>query len=336
MSQVGIALLGLGRAGSFHLASLHSLPEARLVALYDPDAAKAERVAGETGCLRARDAKQAIRAAGVDAVVIATPTLTHHELVVAALEAGRPVLSEKPLGVKPDEIDQCFERAREQRVPLLVAFQRRFDPSFAAVIESAHAGAVGELQFIRSVSRDNPVPSIDYIKTSCGIFHDCAVHDIDMVCQVAGAAPEEIFAFASSFIPEIGAVGDVDNVAITLRFPGGLLATIDVNRKSAYGYDQRLEVFGSGGMLQVDNRPLTTATRATDAGIARPTIDPSFPTRYRDAYRAELACFLECVRGEREVPITHAEVRRSHAVADAAERSWRAGQPVILTSPGSR
>ncbi len=328
MSEIGIALLGLGRAGSFHLASLRSLPGARLRQVYDPDAAKAERVARETGCHRARDAKQAVTAAGVDAVVIATPTLTHHGLVLAALEAGRPVLSEKPLGVRPEEIDQCFERAREEGVPLLVAFQRRFDPSFAAVLEAAHAGEMGQLQFIRSVSRDNPVPGIDYIRTSCGIFHDCAVHDLDMVCQIAEAAPEEVFAFASSFIPEIGAVGDVDNVAIALRFPGGLLATIDVNRKSAYGYDQRLEVFGSGGMLQVENRPRTLAVRASEAGIARPPADHSFPTRYRDAYRAELECFLDCVRGKRAVPITHEQVRRSHAVAEAAERSFREGRPL--------
>jgi myo-inositol 2-dehydrogenase/D-chiro-inositol 1-dehydrogenase len=328
MSEVGVALLGLGRAGSFHLESLRSLPQARLLQVYDPDQAKAERVAREMGCRQARDAEQAIRAAGVAAVVVATPTLTHHGLVLAALDAGRPVLSEKPLGVTPEEIDQCFARAGEQGVPLLVAFQRRFDPSFAAVLEAAHAGQAGELQFIRSVSRDNPVPSIDYIRTSCGIFHDCAVHDIDMVCQLAGAAPEQVFAFASSFIPEIDAVGDVDNVAIVLRFPGGLLASIDVNRKSAYGYDQRLEVFGRGGMLQVENRPQTLTVSAAEAGIARPPVDPSFPTRYRDAYRAEFACFLDCVRGTRQVPITHEQVRRSHAVADAAERSFREGRPV--------
>ncbi len=297
----------------------------RLRQVYDPDEPRARRVAREMGCHGAREAEEAISAADVDAVLIATPTLTHHGLVLAALDAGRPVLSEKPLGVKPAEIDQCFERARKRDVPLLVAFQRRFDPSFVAVLEVAHAG---ELQFIRSVSRDNPVPSIDYIRTSCGIFHDCAVHDINIVYQIAQAAPEEVFAFASSFIPEIDAVRDVDNVAISLRFPGGLLATIDVNRKSAYGYDQRLEVFGSAGMLQVENRPRTHTVRCAEAGIAHPTVNPSFPTRYRDAYRAEFECFLDCVRGTHPVPITHEHVRRSHAVADAAERSFREGRPV--------
>ncbi len=330
MAAVGIALLGLGRAGAFHLENIRSLPAARLCQVYDVDRERAERVARETGAQAAPSAEEAIRAPGVDAVVIATPTRTHYGYLVDALDAGKAVLTEKPLGVRLEEIDQGFARAADKGLPLLVAFQRRFDPSFASVIEAARAGEVGELRFIRSVSRDNPLPSIEYIRDSCGIFHDCLVHDFDLICTIAGSDPDEVFSFGSSFVPEIAALGDLDNVAVSLRFPSGLLATVDVNRKSAYGYDQRLEVFGSDGMLQAENRPKTLAVRSRAEGVLRPPVDHSFPTRYREAYRAEIACFLDCVRGEREVPITHEEVRRSHRVADAAERSYRDGCPVRI------
>jgi myo-inositol 2-dehydrogenase/D-chiro-inositol 1-dehydrogenase len=333
MSKLGIALLGLGRAGAFHLESIRSLRTARLCQVYDTDHTKAERIARETGCHSARDADEAIHAAGVDVVVIATPTQTHHAYVVEALEARKPVLSEKPLGVHLREIDHCFSIAKERGLPLLVAFQRRFDSSFASVVEAAHAGEVGDLHFVRSVSRDNPAPSIDYIRTSCGIFHDCIVHDFDLVCQIAHSTPEEVFAFGSCFNPEIGSTGDLDNVVVSLRFANGLLASVDVNRSSAYGYDQRIEVFGSLGMLQAENRPQNLVVRSTGKGIARPPVDHSFPTRYRDAYRAELECFLDCVRGDREVPITHDQVRRSYVLADSAERSYREGRPVRIGEP---
>ena len=333
-SDVRISLLGLGRAGSFHLASIRALPGVELLQVHDTDRARAERVAAEYGCGVAADAKEATVAPEVDAVVVATPTQTHFEYVAAALEAGKPVLSEKPLGTDVAQIDRCFARAGEQGVPLLVAFQRRFDPSFAAVAKAAHEGRVGPLQFIRSVSRDNPVPSLDYLRSSCGIFHDCVVHDLDLVCYVAGEAPEEVFAFGSNLVPEIREIGDLDNVIVTLRFPSGLLASIDVSRQGTHGYDQRIEVLGTGGMVQAENRAQTTAVLSTREGSTRPPIDHSFPTRYLDAYRAEFACFLECVRGEREVPITHADVRLSHRLADAAERSARGGRLVRLSEEG--
>jgi myo-inositol 2-dehydrogenase/D-chiro-inositol 1-dehydrogenase len=252
---------------------------------------------------------------------------------MAGLEAGKAVLSEKPLGLDQGEIDRCYASARERKLPLLVGFQRRFDPSFAAIVADARAGEVGELQFIRSVSRDNPVPPIEYIRTSCGIFHDCVVHDLDMVCQIARSTPEEVFCFGSSFLPEIAAIGDLDNVVLALRFDSGLLATIDVNRRSAYGYDQRVEVFGSRGMLQTENRPQTLVVRSSQRGAVRSPIDHSFPTRYRDAYRLEFECFLGCVRGEREVPITREEVRLNHLLAEAAERSFRDKAPVRIVRP---
>jgi myo-inositol 2-dehydrogenase/D-chiro-inositol 1-dehydrogenase len=332
MSQrLRLALFGLGRAGRFHLQSMRSLPDVQLRAVWDIDRQRQAEVAAEFGCMSAEQREQVLDDPHVDAVIVATPTETHFDDVVAALSAGKAVLSEKPLGVDLEQIDRCYELARSQGRPLMTAFQRRFDPSFAALVDAVHAGRIGQLQFLRSVSRDNPVPSIEYIRTSHGIFHDCIVHDLDMIVHIAREIPSHVCAFGSSFIPEIGGLGDWDNVAVNLRFPSGVIATIDVNRKSIYGYDQRIEAFGSGGMLQADNPYRNTVLHATETALARSPIEFSFPTRYREAYLRELICFAECVRDGREAPVTHEQVRWNFRLADAAERSARERRVVAVS-----
>jgi len=330
IAPIRISLLGLGRAGGFHLESIRALPDAVLVQVHDADAQRASQVAEEHGARVASGPDEATGATDVDAVVVATPTATHFAYVEAALAAGKPVLSEKPLGTSLEQIDRCFELSAAREAPLLVAFQRRFDPSFSAVAEAVRAGTLGRLQFIRSVSRDSPVPSLEYLRTSRGIFHDCVVHDFDLVCHVAGAPPEQVFAYGASLLPEIAALDDVDNVVVSLRFPSGLLASIDVSRQGPHGYDQRLEVCGTDGMLEAENRPQNTVVFSGAEGSTRAPIDYSFPTRYFDAYRAEFACFLSCVRGEASVPITHRDVRLNHRIAEAAELSAREGRPIDL------
>jgi myo-inositol 2-dehydrogenase/D-chiro-inositol 1-dehydrogenase len=330
MSEFNVSLIGLGRAGGFHLASIAALPGVRLAQVYDLDESRSKEVAEQTGCRVADDAEEAVGAKGVDAVVVSTTTHTHFELVSAALAAGKPVLSEKPLGTNLEEIDRCFGLAQEQEVPLVVAFQRRFDPSFAAAIAACRQGDLGEIRFIRSVSRDHPIPSLEYLRTSGGILHDCVVHDFDLVCQLAGEDPDTVFCFGSNFVPEIEAIGDLDHLVVSLRFPSGLLASIDISRFGAHGYDQRVEVLGERGMLQTDNWPGDTAAVTTRDGTRSAPIDYSFPTRYRDAYRLEFECFLECVRGERESPITHADVRLNHKLADAAVASYSGNRPVEI------
>lgn len=318
-TPIRISLLGLGRAGGFHMQSIGLLEHAQLVSVYDTDPAKAQSFAQAQHCVAARNPEEAITAANIDAVIVATPTDAHFELSRQAIEAGKPLLTEKPLGRSLYEIDTCFNAASAANVPLMVAFQRRFDPSFASLVAAVHRGDIGQTHFIRSVSRDNPVPTLDYLRISGGIYHDCMVHDLDMVLTLAQSQPTHLSAFAHSFIADIGALPDHDSVVGTLKFANGVTASIDINRQSAYGYDQRLEIFGDGGMLQADNHFQSTVTHATGLGFARPTIDYSFPTRYREAYRAELACFLRCVRGEESVPITHQDVRVNHLLAVGME-----------------
>ena len=321
--ETRICLLGLGRAGSFHLQSLRSMDDATIACVYDVDQAKAESIADKHGCIYAKTASDAIERDDIDAVIIATPTDMHFEFVQQSLHARKPTLTEKPLGRHLHEIDDCFNLAANNETPLFVAFQRRFDPSFEALVHAVKSGSIGQLQFVRSVSRDNPVPSPEYIRISGGIFHDCMVHDLDMVTHIVGEVPTHIAAFGSSFIDPIGKLDDYDNVVASLTFPSGIHATIDINRKSVFGYDQRIETFGDGGMLQADNHHKTSVTSASDRGFLRPPVDFSFPTRYREAYQLELESFVRCARGEEPVPITHQDVRVNHLLATGAEIAAR-------------
>jgi len=310
-----ICILGLGRAGKFHLQSLRMMDDAVVRCVFDPDGPKAHVVADRLGCVVAKSNEEAIDRDDVDAVIVATPTDYHFECVQHSLEARKATLTEKPLGRHLREIDDCFSKALEHDTPLFVAFQRRFDPAFSSLVESARDGRIGQLQFVRSVSRDNPVPSLDYIRTSGGIFHDCMVHDLDMVYHIVGEVPSHLSCFGSSFLPGVAEAGDFDNVVATLSFPSGIQATIDINRQSVFGYDQRIEAFGDGGMLQADNYHNTSLSQAVSSGFHRPPVDYSFPTRYREAYLHELECFVRCARREEAIPISHDDVRINHLLA---------------------
>lgn len=330
MSSLGIAILGLGRAGKFHLQSIRATSNVDLRYSVDSDLSLAQSVAEEHHCAAASEAAIALNDPQVKAVIIATPTSSHHSLIIQSLQAGKAVLTEKPLGTTLQEIDQCYELASTKSLPLFVAFQRRFDPSFADLARSVRNKAIGQLQFIRTVSRDNPTPSIDYIKTSCGIFHDCIVHDLDMICHISREKPVEVFAMGTNFIEAIKQVEDFDTVLVSLKFASGLLATIDVSRKSVYGYDQRVEVFGSAGMIQANNRSSLTTVSSTVTQVTEPPIDFSFPTRYREAYLKELELFRDCVLASDPLPVSHQEVRANFILAEAAEKSCRTGKPVSV------
>jgi myo-inositol 2-dehydrogenase/D-chiro-inositol 1-dehydrogenase len=333
MPRLNVALFGLGRAGEFHLRSLRASPRARLVRVVDVDADRTARVAAEWECEGTTTATPALEDPQVHAVIVATPTPTHRDLVQAALRADKAVLAEKPLGVDLAEIDACYRLAAERSLPLFLGFNRRFDPSFAELIRGVHAGAIGPVQILRTTSRDSPLPSVDYIRSSGGIFHDCIVHDLDLIRHIARENPVEVFAFGSSFLPEIRALDDLDTVIVTCRFASGALASIDISRKAVYGYDQRVEVFGPLGMLQAENRAATSTVLSGPEHTRLPPIEFSFPTRYREGYAAELEAFLDCALDGAPLPISHEDARWSFVLAQAAERSYREARPVEVKPP---
>ena len=320
---LGICLLGLGRAGEFHLQSMRMSDEFKLVCVHETNPARGQEVARRVGCDLVDSAEQAITRNDIDAVIVATPTDSHFEYVQLSLESEKPVLTEKPLGRHLHQIDELFAKSKASDTPLFVAFQRRFDPSFSSLVKKVHSGDLGTLQFVRSVSRDNPVPSTEYLQISGGIFHDCMVHDLDMIVHIVRETPTHLSSFGTSFIKDIGELEDFDNVVASLIFPSGVTATIDINRKSVYGYDQRIEAFGDAGMVHADNLHGTSVTAANTDGFHRSPIDFSFPTRYRDAYLAELRCFARCARGDEAVPISHQDVRINHLLATGLETAAR-------------
>ena len=326
-----IALLGLGRAGKFHIQSIQSIPGISLRCVVDVDESLARRLAKELECDYSTDAEGPLGQADVDAVIVASPTHEHYGQISAALKAGKAVFTEKPLGSSLEEIDSCFGLAKRSELPLFVGFNRRFDPSFSSLARGVKEGQVGGLQMLRVTSRDSPRPTMDYIKTSHGIFHDCIVHDFDMLRFITGVDPVEIYSVGSSFVEGISALGDLDNVLVALKYDGGMIASIDVNRFSSYGYDQRIEVFGSKGMLQAENRSPVSTVLSSGDGLLRPTIEHSFPTRYREAYRQELVAFGDCLREGAPVPVTHEDVRMSFILSELGEQSHREARPLRVS-----
>jgi len=332
---VNLALFGLGRAGSIHLSNILGNPRVNLRYIVEADQsrwdpAKVRWNLHTTSFIHPDDVAQVYADPELDACLIATPTFTHEGFIIGSLEGGKAVFSEKPIAEAPSGTSRCYEKAASVGKPLFCAFNRRFDPSFASVRAKVRAGEVGHVQMIKTTSRDSPLPSIEYLKISGGIFHDCAVHDIDMITWILGEYPSEVFSAANSHIPEIQAINDWDNVAITMKFPSGTLATIDLSRFACYGYDQRLEVFGPKGMLDVKNETPNKAVFSDSHGSSCVPMYYSFPSRHADGYMRELDHFLDVVQGQSEMSVTGRMTSAVSKIADACEDSAKTGQTVKL------
>ena len=328
-APIRIALIGTGRIGQVHAASVHRSEDAVLQVVCDTSPAGAEATAARYGGRVTTDPLEAIRAADVDAVVIASPTPTHVDLLEAAMGAGVAALCEKPIDLDITRVDAVRERAREAAAPIVLGFNRRFDPHFAELRRRVAAGEIGRLEHLAITSRDPEPPPAGYVTVSGGIFRDMTIHDFDT---------------ARSFVPDIVAVtavglrqfsagiaeaGDHDAAVTTLRGAGGESVVITNSRHSAYGYDQRLEAFGADGLLQVGNVSPTVVRSSTAAlGDGGEPFRRFFLERYRDAYELELAAFIATVRGEDTGSPGFEDGRAALLLADAAEVSAREGRTV--------
>lgn len=334
-SVVSLALFGLGRAGSIHLSNILANPRVQLKYIVEADRTKWEPSRARwnlqtTTFVHPDDAATVYQDPELTACLIATPTFTHEAFILGSLSGGKAVFSEKPISQDPGGTVRCYERSDSVGRPLFCGFNRRFDPSFSAVRQRVRAGHLGHVQMIKTTSRDSPLPSLDYLKISGGIFHDCAVHDIDMITWILGEYPTEVFSAANSLIPEIGAIGDWDNVAVTMKFPSGTLAQIDLCRFSIYGYDQRLEVFGPGGMLHVKNETPNNTVFSGQSGSEEVPMYYSFPSRHCDGYGLELEHFLDVVQGKASMSVTARMTSAVSKIADACEESAKTGAAVGL------
>jgi myo-inositol 2-dehydrogenase/D-chiro-inositol 1-dehydrogenase len=325
-----IAVIGAGRIGQIHAWNLCQHPGASLRGIVDVSdaaaAALAKRCATETASLESVLADDSIQA-----IVIATSTDTHAELVVAAAKAGKAIFCEKPLDLDVATAMNSLRVVAAENVLLCVGFNRRHDPSFNRLKNEVLAGSVGDVEVVSITSRDPAPPPGEYIARSGGLFRDMMIHDFDMGRWLLGEEPVEVFAAGSNLVdPAIGAAGDVDTAIAVLRTASGRLCQITNSRRCTYGYDQRIEVFGSGGMVRASNQRETVVESANQDGFARDPALPFFLERYAEAYRIQLDRFLSAVNGEQvELPDGN-DGLRALQIADAAQRSSDSGAPVAV------
>ena len=328
--MLSIGLLGCGRIGQVHALSINRIDSAQLTAVADavPDAAKA--VADQYGA-QIRDADEIITTGDIDAVIVATPTTLHYDQIHALAEAGKAIFCEKPIDLSSDRAAECMAAVETAGVSFFTAFNRRFDPSFAHLKAQLVAGAIGETEMVVITSRDPAPPPISYIASSGGLFRDMMIHDLDMARFLLGEEPVEVYASGSCLVdPEIGAAGDVDTAAVTLRTASGKLCQINNSRRATYGYDQRIEVHGSQGMLRAANQLEHMVEQAGSAGFATAPNKHFFLERYEAAYLAEMRSFVDAITSGTSPNPTIRDGVAAQRLADAAALSCETGEVVKL------
>jgi myo-inositol 2-dehydrogenase/D-chiro-inositol 1-dehydrogenase len=309
-----LGLIGLGRIGAFHAATLTGLPVVESLVVSDAAPALTREVAERFGA-EAADTPEAVLAAGVDGVLIAAATDAHPALLLAAVEAGIPVFCEKPVARSAADGVKVYQQVQDSDVPVQIGYPRRYDAGFAAARAAVASGELGWLHTVRSTTLDPAPPPAAYIAGSGGIFRDCAVHDFDAVRWVTGREVVEVYSTGGNRGAEFFAeVGDVDTAASVLTLDDGTLAVVSNSRYNARGHDVRLELHGSDDSIAVgleDRLPL----RSVEPGVTFPAAKPHFffMDRFADAFRTELAAFTEVVAGTRPSPCT---------IADALETGW--------------
>ncbi len=323
--MINFCQFGAGRIGAIHAGNIASHPDAGLQFVVDLDPAAAERLAGRYGAAVGSQA-EALADPSVNAVVIASSTDTHADLVEAASRAGKAVFCEKPLDLDRGRAEACVAAAEECGVPLMVGFNRRFDPSFVRLETQIRDGRIGRLELLTITSRDPAPPPIEYVRRSGGLFRDMMIHDFDMARWLLGEEPVEVFAAASVLIdPAIGEAGDVDTAVVTLRTQSGALCQISNSRRAVYGYDQRIEALGSKGALRAENVVESTVSFAGADGIISDKPLHFFLERYAEAYRRELDHFISAIASDATPMVGGGDGVKALALADAALESTRTG-----------
>ncbi len=329
---VRFGLLGAGRIGKVHAKAITSDPKAKLVAVTDPMAAAADALSAQYGC--AIRSIEEIEAAGdIDAVVICTPTDTHADLIERFVIAGKAVFCEKPVDLSLERVQACLKVVRAHNGRLMVGFNRRFDPHFRAVKAEIDKGTIGKVEMAVITSRDPGAPPVDYIKRSGGIFRDMTIHDFDMARFLLGEEIAEVVATAGVLVdPAIGAAGDYDSVQVLLKTKSGKQAMISNSRRATYGYDQRIEVHGSEGLVSAENQRPVSIEVAGAKGYTRPPLHDFFMTRYTEAYAAEIAAFISALADGSAMSPSGEDGLAALALADAALTSAKEGRVVKLGS----
>ncbi|PTM92757.1 inositol 2-dehydrogenase [Mycoplana dimorpha] len=327
---VRFGLLGAGRIGKVHARAVSGNADAALVAVADAIPAAAEAIAVQYGCaVRSVEAIEA--AADIDAVVICTPTDTHADLIERFCRAGKAVFCEKPIDLDVARVRACLQVVEETGGKLMVGFNRRFDPHFMAVRKAIDDGRIGAVEMVTITSRDPGAPPLDYIRRSGGIFRDMTIHDFDMARFLLGEEPVSVSATAAVLVDDaIGAAGDYDSVSVILQTASGRQAIISNSRRATYGYDQRIEVHGSKGMVCAENQRPVSIEVANADGYTRPPLHDFFMTRYTEAYAREIESFIAAVEAGTPLSPSGADGLAALVIADAALRSVREKRQITV------
>lgn len=326
-----VGLLGAGRIGQVHAVNIAGNLRSTLVAVADVYPQAAETLAVKYGA-EARSVDDVLNDPDIDAVLIASSTDTHSDLIEAATASGKAVLCEKPVDLSLERAKACLEAAAQTGKPVMIGFNRRFDPNFGALKAASAAGEIGKAELLSITSFDPAPPPVSYIKVSGGLFRDMMIHDFDMANFVMGERPVTIRAVGSSIVdPEIGEAGDFDTAVVTMTYADGKIAVIKNSRRAVYGYDQRVELLGSEGLLQAENMLENTVVKSTTAGVASAKPTYFFLERYMPAYAVEWEAFVAAMLDGAPMPVTLEDGIAALAMAEAATESAKSGKAVEVT-----
>ncbi|MDQ1195332.1 inositol 2-dehydrogenase [Agrobacterium sp. SORGH_AS 787] len=329
--MIRFGVLGAGRIGKVHAATIAANSKAKLAYVADAFPAAAEQLAQQTGA-RVASVEEIIAASDVDAVLIATPTPSHADLIEAASKAGKHILCEKPVSLSVDRINQCLDVVEQNKSTLMIGFNRRFDTNFSMVEQRLRNGDVGEIEIVTIISRDPNPPPASYVKSSGGLFRDMMIHDFDMARFLMGEEFVVVNALGSALVDKaIGEEGDVDTAAVQMQTASGRIAVITNSRRATYGYDQRIEVHGSTGMLSARNIQNSSVELWNANGIAGDPVQNFFIERYAQAYANEINTFIDAVDAGNTSPRPSGfDGLQAQKLADAATESWQTGKPVQI------
>jgi len=326
---IRFGVIGAGRIGKVHASTIAANPRAELAYVADALPKAAQDLANQHGA-KVASVDEIVTAADVDAVLIGSPTGFHAEQIRAASKAGKAILCEKPVSLSVDVIEETLKVVAANKSMLMIGFNRRFDPNFAEVENRIRRGDLGAIELVTIISRDPGPPPAEYLKGSGGLFRDMTIHDFDMARFLVGEEFVVVNALGAALVDkEIGAAGDVDTAAVQMQTPSGRIAVITNSRRATYGYDQRLEVHGSKGMIHAKNVHNTTVEVLSEAGYQADPIQHFFVERYRAAYANELNTFIAAIEsGDRDPRPNGFDGLQAQKLADAATESWQTGKPV--------
>ncbi len=327
MRTITVGVLGAGRIGRLHSENLFRMPGVRVKAITDPFVDFSVWPPGEVAT--GTDPELVLDDPEIEAVLICSPTPTHAPFTEAAAKTGKHIFCEKPVDLDPDRIRRTLSVVEAAGVKMQVGFNRRFDPTFARVRQAVIDGDIGDIHIVKITSRDPEAPPVSYVQTSGGIFLDMTIHDFDMVRFVTGSEVEEVHAMGAVLIdPAIGEAGDVDTAVTTLKMANGALAVIENSRQAVYGYDQRVEAFGSKGSAEAGNETANRVTLSGVGGVRRDNPLYFFLQRYQVSFVAELEAFFACIRDDCEPPVGGRDGLMSVLVGLAAAKSMAENRPV--------